>query len=191
MDSNRRPKANRSGWCCHETRKTSSANADGFCHEHHNLKNADTAMKQLISDTMPSETALEHPTKDKRITNSFRKTCQRARATYWTSEQSPKAPQDKLSNRMSRLPIDRLIRAKKRNERRLRHAKNSVNRITVDFIRNALIQEVVVPLIISSEAIGIEINQRELQVKNHEPSEPIHPNLRRKYRAIAEQNKAI
>jgi len=61
---------------------------------------------------------------------------------------------------MSRLPIDRLKRAKLRAEKRIRGVNRIIPTFAIESLRQDFIITVVVPLIAQANAIETEINHR-------------------------------
>jgi len=106
-----------------------------------------------LPDAMPAAVALAYLTNPKaKITNTFRKVCNAARATVTPSNQSlirngdflepdgrqPVELATKIAARLRAVPIDRLQRIVTRCLRRQRMTLNAANHAKTDFVRNQL-----------------------------------------------------
>lgn len=106
-----------------------------------------------LTDSMPAEVALAYLTNPKaKLTNTFCKVCNVARATVTPSSQTmirkdgflepdgkaPIEPATKIAKRLQSVPVHRLQRMVKRCLRRQRMALNAARNAKTDFVRNQL-----------------------------------------------------
>lgn len=104
-------------------------------------------------DAMPAEVALAYLTNPKaKLSNTFRKVCNAARATTTPSNQTlirngdflepdgkaPIEPATKIAKRLRSVSVDRLQRMVQRCLRRQRMALNAARNAKTDFVRNQL-----------------------------------------------------
>ena len=123
-----------------------------------------------------------------KLTGSQRRTCHRTKATYSDPITTPSRPSQPP---FKHTPIDRLHRRVKRIDKRIRGLQHAVRRLATPFLRQRLINELMVPLQGIREAALNEIALRELDVKTHTPAEPIDPRLRRVWKKIEAENLAL
>jgi len=130
---------------------------------------------------MPPEVALEYLTmRYARINSAMIRSAREARETHWVSEQQPKHPAHKLASRYQRMPIDRVIRAIQRGERRLRHLKQQALKISIDLLREDFVRRVVIPLMDCTQAAKAELANRLTKIALREqPKQHIDPRIRR------------
>lgn len=117
--------------------------------------------QRLEVDGMPPEIALQNlvaPTQN--LSSSFKRTCARARYKHWVSDRQSKSETTRLSSRMKRTPIDRLVRELRRGNRRMKVLQSVLKSIAVDFIREQFIQQHIAPLVNRCMAARAEIERR-------------------------------
>jgi hypothetical protein len=108
---------------------------------HDNNETDSTTKPQLNYDTA---TALLTGPKVK-LTGSQRRACHRARAIYHEADQPTKS-QSRPKTPFKHTPIDRLYRSVRRCDKRLRGLQHAVRRLATPFLRQRLVNELMVPL---------------------------------------------
>lgn len=123
-------------------------------------------LRPLRIDALPAEVATEYlTTPGFRMTGTFRRTCDHARASYFVSTNEPKAVALKLAHRFSRLPIDRLLRQLRRTEQRIKIAQGRISRITIEHYKAQVVNNIMLPLLAAGKAIVAEIRRREDKIQ--------------------------
>lgn len=115
-------------------------------------------LRPLRIEAMPAEVATDFLTApSQKMSASFRKTCERARYSYYVSTNEPKSLAQKLARRFSSWKIDRLGRQLLRTEQRILITRG----IKVDSIKEQAVQNLLIPLLITEKVIQAEIRSRE------------------------------
>lgn len=116
---------------------------------------------KLDVDGMPADVALDNlinPTQN--LSSSFKRSCMAARQTYWVSDHQAKPESERLSSRMKRTPMQRLLRIFTRTNRRLKHFINVIQKMPEGPLRNNFIGFYVTPVVSLKLAASVEINRR-------------------------------
>lgn len=128
------------------------------------MNNADLLkhnLQPLEVDCMPADSALEQLTAPGvKMSSSFRRTCMRARESYYVSTNVPKPAEIRLARKFSGWGVGSLVRQSRRTEQRIRIANGQISRIKVDFIKAELVQNIMLPLLDVHRALRAEITRR-------------------------------
>lgn len=119
-------------------------------------------LKPLRIDSMPAEVATEYLIDPlQKMSASFRRTCERARYSYYVSANDPKPVGLKLSQKISIRPVVWLRRQLHRTEHRIIIARGAISRIKIEFLQSQAIENIMVPLMAVRKALIAELKRRE------------------------------
>lgn len=123
-------------------------------------------LQPLRVDSMPADVATEYLTSPGIIiSGAFRRTCIRARESYYVSTISCKPIEVKLARKFSAWSIRRLARHSKRIALRIRAATRGVRRIGTDSIKSQAFDEIILPLLDVERALRAELERRRLNIQ--------------------------
>jgi hypothetical protein len=125
----------------------------------------DTLIKQNLQplrvDSMPYEVATEYlTTPGHKMSGTFRRECQRARASYYVSTNVPKYLENRLDTKFRDWRIDKLVRQQGRIKKRIKIVQTKINKVKVNDIRENMINGLLMPLFAFSNAIQAELGRR-------------------------------